>query len=400
MASDSSVVGLRIPAIQSLVSCAVVFAVSYHVIRRRVMFGGFAGDENIFEPGWSAPVIVLTLISIAIFAATLLVLMVELSGRESEVQQRRLKWLISFQCLAIFFLFSVSPESATVFASLCLARIRRFYSWRVSVQILGMMFLAFVAILVRNYGNTLGYLGVAICSILVLGFYLFTLVHSHNAVREAELRKEATRLNRELLSTRELLAQSSRQQERLRIARNIHDLLGHQLTGLVLNLEIAGHVSEGKAKPHIASSHALAKGLLGDLRDAVSGLRESASLDFNHALSEIVGNISELEVTATVEEGLVIGNAETAETLIRCIQEALTNVRKHARARQCEVGVFRKGGDIVLRVTDDGSVRDPIEPGNGLLGMQERIQAISGSLAWGNRDGSFFLEASLPARVI
>ena len=65
--------------------------------------------------------------------------------------------------------------------------------------------------------------------------YLFTLVHSHNAVREKELRQEAQALNRELLATRELLAQSSRQSERLRIARNIHDLLGHQLTGLILS---------------------------------------------------------------------------------------------------------------------------------------------------------------------
>ena len=211
---------------------------------------------------------------------------------------------------------------------------------------------------------------------------------------------EALALNRELLATRELLAQSSRQSERLRIARNIHDLLGHQLTGLILNLEVAGLVSEGEAQRRVKQSLALAKSLLGDLRTAVSDLRESASLDFNRALNEIVGNISDMEVNLSIEEGLVIGNADTAETLIRCIQESLTNIRRHANATSCSIDLYRKDGGIVLHVNDNGSVKGNISPGNGLKGMTERIDALSGKLRWGEERGSFYLEATLPLEVI
>jgi len=377
----------------------VILAVSYHVVRRRVLYGGFTDPPSLYESGWTIPVVILTLLSATYFITALSVLVIELDSAGDD-KRRLLKAILNLQCGLVLGLFIVSPESAGVFAALCLSRVRTHYSLRISLWILAFTVLTFAASVAFYYGEALGLLGIAIVTILAAGFYLFTLVHSHNAVREKELRQEALALNRELLATRELLAQSSRQGERLRISRNLHDLLGHQLTGLILNLEVAGHISEGAAQDKVKQSLALAKSLLKDLRDAVSDLRESALLDFNRALNEIIGNISEVEVNLSIEEGLVIGNAETAETLIRCIQESLTNVRRHANATRCFIALYRKNGEIVLQVNDNGRVKGGISPGNGLNGMTERINALSGKLRWGEKRGSFFLEAVLPAKVI
>ena len=390
----------RLPTLQSVVVCVVIFAVSYHVIRQRVLYGGFTDQQTPYESGWTIPVIVLTALSAAYLVTALVVLFLKLKPRGDDRRQRLLKIILNVQGGLVFGLFIVGPESAAVFAALCLSRVRTYYSLKVALWILALTVLTFAASVAFYYGEVLGLLGIAIVTVLAAGFYLFTLVHSHNAVREKELRQEALALNRELLATRELLAQSSRQSERLRIARNIHDLLGHQLTGLILNLEVAGHLSEGEAQEKVKRSLALAKLLLADLRDAVSDLRESASLDFNQALKEIIGNISEVEVKPAIEEGLVIGNAETAETLIRCIQESLTNVRRHANATRCFINLYRKDGELILQVSDNGRVKSGISPGNGLKGMMERINAQSGKLRWGEKSGSFFLEAALPLKVI
>jgi two-component system sensor histidine kinase DesK len=400
MAPTASTVKSKLPTLQSLVSCAVILAVSYHVVRRRVLYGGFSDPPSLYESGWTTPVVILTVLSALYFITAVSVLVLELDSAVAREHRRLLKAILDLQCGLVFGLFIVSPESAGVFAALCLSRVRTHYSLNTALWILAFTVLTFAASVGFYYGQVLGLLGMAIVTVLAAGFYLFTLVHSHNAVREKELRQEAMALNRELLATRELLAQSSRQSERLRISRNIHDLLGHQLTGLILNLEVAGHVSEGAAQRKIKQSLAIAKSLLKDLRNAVSDLRQSASLDFNQALNEIIGNISDVEVNLSVEAGLVIGNAETAETLIRCIQESLTNVRRHADATRCFIGLYRKDGEIVLQISDNGSVKGGISPGNGLNGMMERIHALSGKLRWGEKSGSFFLEAVLPAKVI
>ena len=354
----------RLPTFQSVVVCVVIFAVSYHVIRQRLLYGGFTDQQTSYESGWTIPVIALTTLSALYFITALVVLFLERSSAADHRRQRLLKIILNVQGGLVFGLFIVGPESAAVFAALCLSRVRTYYSLKAALWILAVTVLTFAASVAFYYGQVLGLLGIAIVTVLAGGFYLFTLVHSHNAVREKELRHEALALNRELLATRELLAQSSRQSERLRIARNIHDLLGHQLTGLILNLEVAGHLSEGEAQEKVKKSLALAKLLLADLRDAVSDLRESAALDFNQALNEIIGNISELEVNSSIEDGLVIGNAETAETLIRCIQESLTNVRRHANATRCFIDLYRKDGEVILHVSDNGRVKSGISPGN------------------------------------
>jgi two-component system sensor histidine kinase DesK len=228
----------------------------------------------------------------------------------------------------------------------------------------------------------------------LVGFFVLSIsTTSINLQRE---RQKALDLNRELQAAQLLLAQSSRASERLRIAREIHDLLGHQMTALILNLEVSRHKTTGDGQVHVERALALGKMLLSDLRNAVSDMRENPALDFDAALAELLANIPELKVTLEREPELAIQDPQTAEVLLRCIQEALTNTLRHARASHCHICMYTQDDELVLEVRDDGKSPVQVTAGNGLKGMQERLAALAGSLHWHNDKGSFRLRARLP----
>jgi signal transduction histidine kinase len=283
---------------------------------------------------------------------------------------------------------------------LYLPKVRSLRSLRAALLVFVLAVLFLIACLAYYYGDALGPAGVVIVAVLTAAFYLFTLMHAHNAIVERELRQQAAQLNREIVATREQLAQSTRQSERLRISRNLHDLLGHQLTGLILSLELAGHITEGEANTKVRKSLGLAKSLLADLRSAVTEMRESTFVDFNRALHDVIADIPELKVSLSMAEGLVIGNARTAEALVRCIQEALTNVRRHAKATQCGIAIFRRNGQVVMQIKDNGTTEGEVRPGNGLAGMRERIADLSGQCAWDRNADGFCVEVVLPLGVM
>ena len=108
---------------------------------------------------------------------------------------------------------------------------------------------------------------------MYLGISTTTFVTSMIAWQQAEAREEQRRLNAELRATRALLAESSRLGERMRISRELHDLVGHHLTALSLNLEVASHLVSGQAQEHVRQAQSVARLLLSDVREVVSQLR-------------------------------------------------------------------------------------------------------------------------------
>src|SRR5204863_3220827 len=106
------------------------------------------------------------------------------------------------------------------------------------------------------------------------GFAAFALYAGWVAEREARQRGELSLLYAELKSTQALLAESSRLAERARIARDLHDVLGHHLTALSLSLEVASHVADGKAKAEVERARSLSKLLLAEVRGVVSQFRD------------------------------------------------------------------------------------------------------------------------------
>ncbi|KIP80392.1 sensor histidine kinase [Stenotrophomonas sp. Sa5BUN4] len=234
-------------------------------------------------------------------------------------------------------------------------------------------------------------------SLLYGGFSMFIFVTSLVARQQTDAREEQRQLNTELRATRVLLAESARVNERTRISRELHDLLGHHLTALSLNLEVAGHITEGRAQEHVHQAHTLAKLLLTDVREAVSQLRDSGAIDLAAALRPLTQRVPSLDVHLDVPSPLNVEDPERAHVLLRCTQEIITNAVRHAGARNLWITVRREAGGVSLEARDDGNGADGIMVGNGLRGMRERLQQCGGELQIETHRGQGFrLRASVP----
>ena len=235
-------------------------------------------------------------------------------------------------------------------------------------------------------------------SLLYAGFSLFIYVTSLVARQQAQARDEQRRLNAELRATRALLAESARVNERTRISRELHDLLGHHLTALSLNLEVASHLTEGRAQEHVRQAHTLARLLLTDVREAVSQLRDaSGGIDLAAALRPLADHVPALDIELDVQSPLAVDDPERAHVMLRCTQEIITNAVRHAQARRLRIRVWRQADALMLEASDDGQGAEALVPGNGLRGMRERIVQCGGSLDIQTRPGSGFrLQLSLP----
>ena len=235
-------------------------------------------------------------------------------------------------------------------------------------------------------------------STFYVGFAAFVLVTAYVAREQAAAREEQRRLNAELRATRALLAESARVNERTRISRELHDLLGHHLTALSLNLEVAGHITEGRAQEHVRQAHTLARLLLTDVREAVSQLREGGAIDLGAALRPLAENVPKLAIHMDIQQPLTVDDPERAHVLLRCAQEAITNAVRHAGAHNLWLEAHADGGRIVLRVRDDGAGAEHLAAGNGLQGMRERLRQLGGRLEVATRRGEGFqLTMTLPA---
>lgn len=235
---------------------------------------------------------------------------------------------------------------------------------------------------------------------LYIGYSSFSLVIGLVAKQQAQARDEQRRLNSELRATRALLAESSRMNERVRISRELHDLLGHHLTALILNLEVAGHLTEGRAQEHVRQSHTLAKLLLTDVREAVSEMRDEGAIDLCGALRTLVEGVPALEITLDMPEPLSIDDPELGHVLLRCTQEIITNAVRHAGASTLSLVLSRDDGSLYLRAQDNGQGSEGMEPGNGLRGMRERLHAVGGKvdISTGRGQG-FALDIRLPLEI-
>lgn len=210
-------------------------------------------------------------------------------------------------------------------------------------------------------------------------------------------KEQLAELNRDLLATRDLLSQSSAQSERLRISRDLHDILGHHMTALILNLEVASHQVDGEPKDKVEQSLALAKLLLSDLRSTVGELREEGAINLEESVNALVSGIPDFPIDVDFSNASKIDDVELAETFLRCTQEAVTNVLRHSTADHCRIAMTSDKSKFTLSVSDNGKPGRNIEPGNGLKGMAERVDALGGNLDWQQNEQGFELRVSLGA---
>jgi signal transduction histidine kinase len=227
-------------------------------------------------------------------------------------------------------------------------------------------------------------------------FYLFAFGVAKLAHLEQLARKGLAASNAELLATQALLADTVRTSERLRIARELHDSIGHHLTALNLHLDLADRQLAG-ANASLRTARELARELLGEVRVVVSAERDESTIDLPQSLRTLCDGIPAPAIRLQVAEDLRVASAATAHALFRCVQEAISNALRHADARHIDVGVARRGAAFVATVRDDGRGARGNSEGNGLAGMRERARALGGELRAGDAAaGGFQIELSLP----
>jgi signal transduction histidine kinase len=296
----------------------------------------------------------------------------------SRRRQLSLLWLEASAIVALYFLVDIS--FVAILGIVWIVQATEIFPIRTT----GWLLLGSVAVFslgqIFHWGDES--LMLALTGSVTLGlFHVFAVIATHRARREQELREETAALNRELLATRELLSEHSRQSERLRIARDLHDLLGHHLTAQILQLEVATHITDGAGRQKVEQALALGKLLLSDLRTAVSELREDEPINFKDAVRKLVSDIPGIEVELDFTAAL--GEIDLAQTLLRCTREALTNVLRHSGASRCVISFSQNSNnDYLLDVQDNGGKRHKIVAGNGLKGIKERIAEAGGSARW------------------
>jgi signal transduction histidine kinase len=242
-------------------------------------------------------------------------------------------------------------------------------------------------------------LGKALLQVAIyMGMSALMFVTSMIASQQADERERQRQLNSELRATRALLAESSRIAERIRIARELHDLVGHHLTALTLNLEVVSHLTAEPAAEHVRKAQATAKHLLADVREVVSEMRQDDALDLTQALRGLIDDVPALAVHLDLPPRFAVEDPKRAQVLLRCVQEIVTNAVRHANARNLWLRFVRvAGNELHFTARDDGRGAIHLRHGNGLMGMRERLAEFGGRLqiATGAHRG-FELQVWLP----
>lgn len=223
-------------------------------------------------------------------------------------------------------------------------------------------------------------IGIAVNTLSIIAWQVFAFCVGYIATAARRSRAELAGAHAELLATQQMLAESTRAAERLRIARELHDGLGHHLTALALHLDLAARQAGDRAADAIRTSHGLARQLLTELRNAVGTQREQPTIDLRRALRTLCAGIPAPRIALRYDECIEVSDPSLALVVFRSVQEAISNAIRHAAADTVQVSLSLEHGGLAVTVSDDGCGADGIEPGNGLRGMRERVEERGGRL--------------------
>ena len=234
---------------------------------------------------------------------------------------------------------------------------------------------------------------------------VFVIVFTRVAASERDARTDLAEANRRLREHASQVEELAKTKERNRLAREIHDSVGHYLTVVNVQIGAARTVLEHdrtRALDHLSKAQALTQEGLAEVRHSVAALRASPieSRPLPEALAKLVEqwNAAGLNAKLTVSGTVRPLTPQTVLTLYRATQEALTNVVKHADADSVEVQLnYQVNRGIHLSVRDNGVGSDNSEGGFGLLGVRERVQLLNGSVQISTKVGNgFTLDVDVP----
>jgi len=220
------------------------------------------------------------------------------------------------------------------------------------------------------------------------------------ALRQAEQRAEQAE------RTREEAARRRADEERLHIARELHDSLTHQISVIKVQAEVAVHMARkrGEQVPEaLLAIREAGREAARELRATLEALRDDGTAP-SHGIDRVPELVERaraigLDAKLTIEGRRRDVPATVSRTVYRIVQEALTNIARHAAATTASVRIDYRPDALVVRIDDDGKATPDTAPtpGVGLLGMRERVAAIGGRLRAEPRDGGgFTVQAELP----
>jgi two-component system sensor histidine kinase DesK len=210
---------------------------------------------------------------------------------------------------------------------------------------------------------------------------------------------ERNRMNRKLRKANEEIENLAKVAERERIARDLHDVLGHTLSVITLKSELAGKLIDRdpqRAGKEIREVEQISRQALTDVRDAIRGYRSQglvAELAQAKSTLETAGLTVQCDAATTVKLPAV-----QESVLSLAVREAVTNVVRHAQARSCRMRLEQQNGSCRLEIQDDGRGSSNGE-GNGLRGMRERVEMIGGTLSRSTESGTT-LTITLPLKDV
>jgi two-component system, NarL family, sensor histidine kinase DesK len=210
---------------------------------------------------------------------------------------------------------------------------------------------------------------------------------------------ERNRMNRKLRKANEEIENLAKVAERERIARDLHDVLGHTLSVITLKSELAGKLMDRdpkRAAKEIGEVEEISRQALSDVRDAIRGYRAkglAAELAQAKATLETAGISVQCDAATTLQIP-----AMQESVLSLAVREGVTNVVRHARASNCRLRLEQQNGSCRLEIQDDGQGFVTVE-GNGLRGMRERVEMLGGTLDRANHSGTR-LTITLPLKEL
>jgi signal transduction histidine kinase len=275
--------------------------------------------------------------------------------------------------LALALLLFCQGPVVPVLLVLWSAQLPYFFAQRIAIVMIVVSVLLFYCIMIFLWDESYP----IITGLIYFGFQLFSLSSSFARVNERNAREHVEQLNQQLQATRILLAQSSRQEERVRIARDLHDILGHQLTALNLQLEILQHKVPDELRETAQQSKSLAKELLENIRQVVRDQRNLLSLDIRQAVQALVVHIPQLEMQ--IENELQLDSVQLAEQIVLCIQEGISNAVRHGQSTRINLVLEQQSNSIKIFLDDNGrGLIAGSNNGTGLQGMRERLAPYGG----------------------
>lgn len=251
-------------------------------------------------------------------------------------------------------------------------------------------------------------------NMFVFILYMIVLILTQLSEKERilSLNEKLNAANSELLQANQKLEEYAREsekaaetRERNRLAREIHDTLGHSLTGIITGIDacvMLMDIAPEATKEQLKAIAEVARNGVKDVRRSVKALRPDAleTLDLENALLQMVDEIrrsTKVEIAYQCDAHLKDFNKDEEDVIYRIVQESITNSIRHGKADRIAICIKRQYNMLTISVRDNGVGCKEVKKGFGLHHMKERLEMLNGTLEYTGEDG-FYIHASIPIR--